>query len=116
MLCFILAVAGCGIGGPSTDPVPVTDSSTGDLGPRVSACAIEVLSIQGSIRATVTPASVFLELRRGDCTNPGTIAAVSPNGILTQNVRAGPYHINVVNTSDAPVRYSLTVQYTTPSI
>ena len=104
------------MGGPSTDPVPVTDSSTGDLGPRGSACAIEVLSIQGSIRATVTPASVFLELRRGDCTNPGTIAAVSPNGILTQNVRAGPYHVNVANPSDAPVRYSLSVQYTTPSI
>jgi len=108
-----LSMTGCGHSGfPTADRVEETLTFDGNVGPGGSSCAAEIGSIGASVRVDVVPTSLFLELRRGTCTAPGTLAAASPGGRLTQNVRAGDYNVNIVNASDVPVNYSLTVRYT----
>lgn len=112
-----LAAAGCGDAGPhSTDPVPLARSSTGDLAPHSWACALEVFSIDSDVSASVTPVSLYLELRPGSCNSDANAVGASSTGTLKIRVQAGVYHVEVGNPSDATVRYSLTVQYATPSI
>lgn len=107
-----LFLAGCGgPGSPTADRVAVTRRWDGTVDARGSTCTAEIESIAASIWAEVTPA-LFLELRRGTCAAPGTLAAASSSGRFSQNVRAGAYHVVVLNTTGAATSFSLTVEYT----
>jgi len=112
-----VTLIGCGGAGPHpTDPVPVTETRTGDLGPHAWSCPIEIFPIDTEVNARVTPASLYLELRTGPCNGSGAMVGASATGTLTVRVPHGSHHLRVGNPADVTVGYSLTVHYLAPSV
>lgn len=99
-----------------TDPVPVMETRNGDLAPQAWICAVEVRTIDDDVTASVTPRSLQLELRTGYCDTAGNLQGSSSTGTFASRVPHGVYHLMVGNPTDAMIRYSLVVQYLTPSI
>ena len=99
----------------------VTQSEKGSIAPHATVCASSLSSTNADVSATVTPPSLALELRSGFCKkdlgtgDAGTLAGRS-TGTLKIAVPFGDYHVDITNTSNVDVSYSLTVEFTFPAI
>jgi hypothetical protein len=66
------------------------------------------------VTAHVSPGSMYLEMRTGECDAGGTLLGSSSTGTLVIKLGAGGYHVRVGNPTDATVQYSLQVEHLFP--
>ncbi len=104
-------------GAHPTGPVRVQQTKTGEVIAHAWACAAEFAALDRAFRAQVTPGSLYLELRSGPCDTAGSLLASSSAGAMTLSLQSfGVYHVQLGNPTDSTVRYSLDLDYSTPSI
>jgi len=121
-IAWLLArLPGCGYFGDHpahpTDPVHIQQTKTGEVSAHAWTCAAEFPVLEGPLSAQVTPGALYLELRTGSCSTAGDLLASSAAGTITLNLRShGSCHVQIGNPTSSAARYSLDVDYYTPSI
>jgi hypothetical protein len=120
MAWLLSALPGCGdysTPGHPNGPVHVQETKTGEVGAHTWTCAVELYALEGAFRAQVTPGALYMELRTGPCSTAGDVLASSSVGTMTLSFQSfGSYHVELGNPTDSVARYTLDVDYYTPSI
>jgi hypothetical protein len=121
MAWLLALLPGCGYFGDHpahpTDPVHIQQTMTGEVSAHAWICAGEFPVLDGPLRAQVTPGGLYLELRTGSCSTAGDLLASSAVGSISLNLQSyGFFHVQIGNPTSSAARYSLDVDYYTPSI
>jgi hypothetical protein len=112
----IVTLGGCSSTGTSdSSPKRGTETREGQLLPHEWSCGLAFGQVaEDDVTARVSPVSMYLEMRTGECDTDGTLLGSSSTGTLVIKLGVDGYHVRVGNPTDATVQYSLQVEHLFP--